>query len=88
MTDQDEAMRVWREAWMAAQPPARGMMRSIDEMHQAAAAVIRAALDKARNDALEEAAKVAYARCASTRHVSLGDAVSDAIRALKGGKHD
>lgn len=38
----------------------------------------------AENAALERAAGVAYAACAKTHHVSLGDHCAAAIRALKG----
>ena len=37
----------------------------------------------ARNDVLEEAARTGYRICAETRHVTLGDKVEAAIRALK-----
>lgn len=38
--------------------------------------------------ALEESANVAYAACAETRHVALGDHCATAIRALKGPTND
>ena len=38
---------------------------------------------EARNEALEEAAKIAYMVCANTRHVTLGETAVKAIHALK-----
>lgn len=43
---------------------------------------------RARNEALEEAARIAYAVCAETRHVTLGDKARDRILALKGAAHE
>jgi len=40
-------------------------------------------VDTARNDALEQAAMAGYVACATTRHVTLGNKVKAAIRALK-----
>lgn len=39
---------------------------------------------EARDKALEDAAQVAYRKCAQTRHVRLGDTAAAAIRAMKG----
>ena len=44
---------------------------------------LRAQLATARNDALEEAAIAGSVTCYETRHVTLGDKVSDTIRAMK-----
>jgi hypothetical protein len=59
---------VWNE-WV---PNARAALSAIPD---ARAAGVR--------EGLEMAAKVAYVTCAQTRHVTLGDKVADAIRALK-----
>lgn len=43
---------------------------------------LRAALQQSRSAVIEECARVAYIACAETRHVTLGEKVAKAIRAL------
>jgi len=40
-------------------------------------------VNTARNDTLEQAAMAGYVACATTGHVTLGNKVKSAIRALK-----
>lgn len=58
--------------------------RAADALEDQAARIAQLERDlaEARGKALEEAAGVAYFTCAETRHVSLGEKCSTAIRAL------
>lgn len=50
---------------------------------------VQASMETARNEALRKGAAVGYMKCAETRHVRLGMAVSDAILALiEGEQHE
>lgn len=89
----DEPVAVWREAWQAAK--VNGAWSSndnglvLDLSEEAAAAVIASALEAARREALEEAAKVLEEHAAALKklraeysHKAI-DGLADQIRALQ-----
>lgn len=57
--------------------------RSADPLVHAIATALRAAEARGYERAREQAARVGYAECAKTRHVTLGDAVSAAVSAMQ-----
>ena len=87
-----EAFAVGEEAHkrIGVTPAMRELMQTYRDNQIAVAETlseVEPAIEAARaagiREGLEMAAKVAYVTCAQTRHVTLGDKVADAIRALK-----
>ena len=72
-----------RENETSAEATKRTAMQVCRDAARAALSAIPDARAAGVREGLEMAAKVAYVTCAQTRHVTLGDKVADAIRALK-----